>query len=76
VKTVLAARFKRQLALKGWSIRELARQLDQDATTISRICSGQSMPLTGLTVRVAQLFGVSVDELVGLAAEKKSSRAS
>lgn len=77
VKLALAANFKRLLVANGWSIRELARRLGDDPTKISRVCSGDAMPWTGLTVRVAQVFGVTIEELVGLdRPEKKSSRAS
>lgn len=50
-------------------VRELARECELSAMTISRICRGAQMPSLDVALRIAEYFEVSVEDL----AEKKLS---
>lgn len=49
---------------QGLGVRELARACDMSAPTISRLTRGESkMPTLDIVLRIAEYFGVSVEEL-------------
>lgn len=54
---------------KQVGVRELARECQLSAMTISRVCRGSQMPSLDVALRIAEFFGVSVEDL----AEKKIS---
>lgn len=63
-KSELAFRLTDQLAQRGWSIAEAARQMDFDAFQLSRYARGLVMPRRRALLRLAKALGV---ELVKLA---------
>ena len=49
---------------KGWSQAELGRRLGVSASAIGMYEQGRKEPSLGLVVRIARLFGVTVDYLL------------
>ncbi len=49
---------------RGYSLRELAQILVVHYTHLNKIELGQKGPSTDLVLKVAQLFGVSTDQLM------------
>ena len=58
----------------GWSQRELAERLGVDRTAVVKYESGSGEPSLRLAIRMADLFGVSMDELLGRKTPDPSSR--
>lgn len=50
---------------RGWSVRELARQSENDPMTISRLCRATNMPTADAIFRIAEAFNVTMDHLFG-----------
>ena len=63
VQAVLTANVALLLEVKGWSLRELARQTEDSVTTLQGITSGKSLPKAGIVKRIADAFEISVDQL-------------
>lgn len=57
----------------GITQEELATKLGVDRSTVTKWETGQSLPRTHLLPKLAELFGCTVDELLGI--EKTPSRA-
>lgn len=57
----------------GWSQRELAERLGVDRTAIVKYENGDGEPSLRLAIRIADLFGVSMDELLGRKVPEKSA---
>lgn len=45
-------------------VRELARECQLSAMTVSRVCRGSQMPSLDVALRIADYFGVSIEDLV------------
>ncbi len=55
---------------RGWTKAELAQQVDVDASTVGRIESGETQKIgNDLILRLAKIFGVSTDFILGLSDE-------
>ena len=55
---------------RGWTKADLAQQVDVDASTIGRIESGETKKIgNDLILRLAKIFGVSSDFILGLSDE-------
>lgn len=65
----LAANVERLIADRGWSRRELARRVGENPVTINRLCNGENMPGTGVSLRVAAVLGVPLEQLAAPAGE-------
>lgn len=50
---------------KGWTQEELAQKLELAKSTVSHYESGRNEPETKMIIKIAQLFNISVDELLG-----------
>jgi transcriptional regulator with XRE-family HTH domain/mannose-6-phosphate isomerase-like protein (cupin superfamily) len=59
----LAERLKRARQKAGLSLREVSRQLDISASFLSQIENGKSTPSVATLYSMAQLLGVTIDEL-------------
>jgi DNA-binding XRE family transcriptional regulator/mannose-6-phosphate isomerase-like protein (cupin superfamily) len=59
----LGARLKRARQKSGLALREVARQLSVSASFISHVENGKSTPSVATLYSMAQLLGVSIDEL-------------
>lgn len=64
VKANVAANVTRLLVKNGWSQRELARRTSDTTMAISRVCRAEHVAGSGILVRIAEAFDVSVDRLV------------
>ncbi len=49
---------------RNLTVRQLADMLDVHYTYINKIELGQKIPSTGLVLKIAQLFNVSIDQLM------------
>lgn len=58
------------------SYSELARQVDSWPGNISKIEKGEHMPGAALLARIAEVLGVTVDDLLNNGPPKKTRRAS
>ena len=59
----LAERLKRARQKAGLSLREVSRQLNVSASFVSQIENGKSTPSVATLYSMAQLLGVTIDEL-------------
>lgn len=59
----LGARLKRARQKSGLALREVARQLGVSASFVSQMENGKSTPSVATLYSMAQLLGVSIDEL-------------
>jgi len=59
----LAERLKRARQKSGLSLREVSRQLNVSASFVSQIENGKSTPSVATLYSMAQLLGVTIDEL-------------
>jgi transcriptional regulator with XRE-family HTH domain len=59
----LGARLKRARQRSGLALREVARQLGVSASFVSQMENGKSTPSVATLYSMAQLLGVSIDEL-------------
>jgi transcriptional regulator with XRE-family HTH domain len=62
----LGARLIRERVHRGATLDALARRIGVSASTLSRLESGKRRPTLELLLRIAVLYGVTLDELVGL----------
>ncbi len=76
VLAVLSANLTMLLESKGWTIRELSSHTDDSISTLHGILSGKSLPRAGLLKRMADAFGITVDELYDPQLKKNLSVAS
>jgi len=60
-----AARLGLLRAAHGWTLAEVARRLNLTESTISRYEAGTRFPDIRTLIRIGELFGVSLDYLVG-----------
>jgi len=63
-RIVLAANIQKLMAARDWSVRELSRQTTDPVMTIHNTISGKSLPRAGVLTRIADAFGVTVDQLL------------
>lgn len=61
--TTLGERLRRLRAERGWSQAQLAHRLDIHQKQISGYERGVHVPQTDLLIRIAEIFGVSLDYL-------------
>lgn len=61
---VLGSNIRRLREVRGWSLSELARQIDDYPACVKRIEDGRSMPGLGLSTRIAEALDVTIDEIL------------
>lgn len=61
---ILGGNVRRHREARGWSLSELARQIDDYPASVKRIEDGVSMPGLGLSTRIAEALDVTIDELL------------
>lgn len=54
----------RLLAEREWTQAQLAAETEETEMNISRVVRGRNMPGAGLLSRIAEAFGVAVDDLL------------
>ena len=59
----LGARLRKVRLSSGLSLREVARQLGVSPSFVSQLETGKSQPSVGTLYALAQLLGISIDEL-------------
>ena len=64
-KATFAQSLKSLLEKRGMTQRALAEKLETTEVTVSRYTSGQRTPNVETTVAIAEVLGVSIDQLVG-----------
>lgn len=57
-------RLKIILAEKNKTGKWLAEQLDKDPSTVSKWCSNSSQPQLDTVIRIAELLGVDIKDLI------------
>jgi len=57
-------RLKQERTKKGWSQEELAEKLHVSRQSVSKWENGQNYPNIELIIRISDLFGVTIDELL------------
>ncbi|MDE6499402.1 MAG: helix-turn-helix transcriptional regulator [Rikenella sp.] len=57
-------RLKVILAEKNKTGKWLAEQLDKDPSTVSKWCSNSSQPQLDTVIRIAELLGVDIKDLI------------
>lgn len=69
---VVSANVSRMLAEREWSLSELARRSQNTVMLISRLTRQENMPAGDVLLRIAEAFGVKLDDLFKpMAARKK-----
>ena len=63
-KAAFAANVQRELNVRGKNVRWLMQQIDEYPNRIYPAVKGKAMPGAGLLTRVANAFGVTVDDLL------------
>jgi transcriptional regulator with XRE-family HTH domain len=61
---VFGEKLKRERTNKGWSQGELAEQLFVSRQSVSKWENGQNYPSIEIIIRLSDLFGVTIDELL------------
>lgn len=61
----LGVSIRRLRKARGWSQAELAEKVDVSLDYISLLERGQRAPALGVLVQIAEIFRVSVDEVLG-----------
>jgi transcriptional regulator with XRE-family HTH domain len=61
---VFGEKLKRERNNKGWSQEELAEQLFVSRQSVSKWENGQNYPSIEIIIRLSDLFGVTIDELL------------
>lgn len=64
-KNAFASSLKSLLEKRGMTQRSLAEKLKTTEVTVSRYTSGNRTPNVETTVAIAEILGVSIDQLVG-----------
>ncbi len=62
-------RLKREREKRGWSQEELARRLNISKSAVGMYERNERQPAFALTQRLAELFGVTLDYLIGRASQ-------
>lgn len=62
---VLAERIRELRTARNWSQEKTARELDMVLRTYCRCEAGEADPKTSTLIKIADLFGVSMDYLSG-----------
>ena len=70
----LSENIRRTMQERGISQRALAEMTDQPVMTINYLVNGRHMPGFGVVYRVAQVLGLSLDELAEKPKPKKRSK--
>jgi transcriptional regulator with XRE-family HTH domain len=65
----LGGSIRRLRQARGWSQAELAEKVDVSVDYVSLLERGQRAPALGVLVQIAEIFKVSVDEVLGRDAE-------
>lgn len=60
---VVSANVSRMLAEREWSLSELARRSQNTVMLISRLTRQENMPAGDVLLRIAEAFGVKLDDL-------------
>ncbi|KGA95837.1 XRE family transcriptional regulator [Alkalihalobacillus alcalophilus ATCC 27647 = CGMCC 1.3604] len=61
---IFAEKLKNERQKKGWSQEELAEQLFVSRQSVSKWENGQNYPSIEIIIKVSDLFGVTIDELL------------
>lgn len=61
----LGASIRRLRKARGWSQAELAEKVDVSLDYVSLLERGRRLPALGVLVQISEIFGVSVDEVLG-----------
>jgi transcriptional regulator with XRE-family HTH domain len=61
--TVVSDNLRHAMAAKRISLRELARQSDNDPMTVSRLMNRRNMPAADALARMAEVLEISLDSL-------------
>ncbi|MEE9554350.1 MAG: helix-turn-helix transcriptional regulator [candidate division Zixibacteria bacterium] len=68
-------RLKVHRAIKDWTQEELARRVNVTRKTINTVEKGKYVPSTHLTLKLARVFGVAVEEIFQLSGEDEAALA-
>lgn len=61
---IFAEKLKNERLKKGWSQEELAEQLFVSRQSVSKWENGQNYPSIEIIIKVSDIFGVTIDELL------------
>lgn len=56
------------------SQRELAKAMDVNFMTLNRVIRGEGTPTVEICIKIANYYGISTDELLGLTAAKATRK--
>lgn len=71
--TKIGARIRRLRLSAGMTQRDLAQRINVGNTTLSQYESGARVPSDEVKIKIASVFGVSVDYLLGASSERNST---
>lgn len=69
---MFGARIREQRKLRGWTMKQLGQMLELAESTISGYENEIRSPDPGTLLKLAEIFGVSVDYLLGRTAEPRN----
>lgn len=75
MSTKIGAQIKRLRLSAGMTQRELAQKINVGNTTLSQYESGARVPSDEVKLKIANVFGVSVDYLLGVTDSREPSKA-
>ncbi|SLK20678.1 helix-turn-helix domain-containing protein [Bacillus toyonensis] len=68
---ILSIRIKELRKERKWSQKELGEKVDVSESFISKVESGKKQPSREVTAKIAEVFNVTTDFLLGRSAEEK-----
>lgn len=71
--TKISARIRQLRLSAGMTQRDLAQRINVGNTTLSQYESGARVPSDEVKIKIASVFGVSVDYLLGASSERNSA---
>ena len=71
--TKIGARIRKLRLSAGMTQRDLAQRINVGNTTLSQYESGARVPSDEVKIKIASVFGVSVDYLLGASSERNSA---
>lgn len=73
MSTKIGARIRQLRLSAGMTQRDLAQRINVGNTTLSQYESGARVPSDEVKIKIASVFGVSVDYLLGASSERNST---